>query len=138
MPEWILLFYPLNFLSAYLLYIYLYNRKKLIGFHLGMNIAMVAGGGMALGTGIIFINLFPLYYLEATLAAVIIGSFTGIFFGNLFDYQTLLTGYINGLMMGVMAPMVGAAASEGILFLAMIEVFIISCFCLLALSAYKS
>lgn len=138
MPEWIILFYPLNFFSAYILYIYIYNRRKQIGFHLGMNIAMVAAGGMALGTGIIFINLYPLYFLEATLFAVVIGSITGILFGNLFDYQTLLTGYINGLMMGIMAPMVGAAASEGILFLIMIEVFIISCFCILAASAYKS
>lgn len=138
MPEWIILFYPLNFFSSYILYIYIYNRRKQIGFHLGMNIAMVAAGGMALGTGIIFINLYPLYFLEATLFAVVIGSITGILFGNLFDYQTLLTGYINGLMMGIMAPMVGAAASEGILFLIMIEVFIISCFFILAASAYKS
>jgi hypothetical protein len=138
LPEWIILFYPLNFFSAYILYIYIYNRRKQIGFHLGMNIAMVAAGGMALGTGIIFINLYPLYFLEATLFAVVIGSITGILFGNLFDYQTLLTGYINGLMMGIMAPMVGAAASEGILFLIMIEVFIISCFFILASSAYKS
>lgn len=137
MPEWIVVFYPVNFLSAYVLYIYLYNRRKQIGFHLGMNIAMVAGGGMALGTGLIFINLYPLYFLEATLVAVIIGSLTGIFFGNLFDYQTILTGYINGLMMGIMAPMIGAAASEGILFLLMIEIFIISSFCLVAAFAYR-
>ncbi|WP_423406840.1 hypothetical protein AABM38_13135 [Heyndrickxia sp. MSNUG] len=137
MPEWIVVFYPVNFLSAYVLYIYLYNRRKQIGFHLGMNIAMVAGGGMALGTGLIFINLYPLYFLEATLVAVIIGSLTGIFFGNLFDYQTLLTGYINGLMMGIIAPMIGAAASEGILFLLMIEIFIISSFCLVAAFAYR-
>jgi hypothetical protein len=138
MPHWIVLFYPLNFLSAYVLYIYVYNRRKHIGFHLGMNIAMAAGGGLALSTGIVFIHLYPLNFLEATLFAVIIGSLTGIIFGNLFDYQTLLTGYINGLMMGIMAPMVGAAASEGVLFLIMIEVFIISCFCLLAASVYKS
>lgn len=137
MPEWIVVFYPVNFLSAYVLYIYLFNRRKQIGFHLGMNIAMVAGGGMALGTGVIFINLYPLYFLEATLFAVVIGSLTGIFFGKLFDYQTLLTGYINGLMMGIMAPMAGAAASEGILFLLMIEVFIISSFCLVAAFAYR-
>ncbi|MEH7885772.1 hypothetical protein V7654_15840 [Bacillus sp. JJ1609] len=137
MPEWIVVFYPLNFLSAYVLYIYLYNRRKQIGFHFGMNIAMVAGGGMALGTGVIFINLYPMYFLEATLFAVVIGSLTGIFFGNLFDYQTLLTGYINGLMMGIMAPMIGVAASEGILFLLMIELFIISCFCLVAAFAYR-
>jgi hypothetical protein len=138
LPEWIVVFYPVNFLSAYVLYIYLYYRRKQIGFHLGMNIAMVAGGGMALGTGIIFINLYPLFFLEATLFAVIIGSLTGIFFGSLFDYQTLLTGYINGLMMGIMAPMVGAAASEGFLFFIIIEVFILSSFCLLAAFAYKS
>lgn len=138
MPEWIVIFYPINFLSAYVLYIFLYNRRKRIGFHLGMNITMVAAGGLALGTGIIFINIYPFYFLEATLFSVIIGSISGILFGNLFDYQTLLTGYITGLMMGIMAPMVGAAAYEGAMFLIMIEVFILSCFCLAASSAYKS
>lgn len=92
---------------------------------------------MALGSGIIFINLYPLYFLEATLFAVIIGSLTGIFFGSLFDYQTLLTGYINGLMMGIMAPMVGSAASEGVYFLLFIELFILSSFVLIASLAHR-
>ncbi|WP_226641871.1 hypothetical protein [Mesobacillus subterraneus] len=138
MPEWIVIFYPINFLSAYVLYIFLYNRRKRIGYHLGMNITMVTSGGLALGTGIIFINLYPFYFLEATLFSVIIGCLSGILFGSLFDYQTLLTGFITGLMMGIMAPMVGAAALEGVMFLIMIEVFIISCFCLAASSAYKT
>lgn len=138
MPEWIVIFYPINFLSAYVLYIFLYNRRKRIGFHLGMNITMVAGGGLALGTGIIFINLYPFYFLEGTLFSVIIGCITGILFGNLFDYQTILSGYITGLMMGIMAPMVGAAAYEGVMFLIMIEVFILSCFCISASSVYKT
>ncbi|MEW8970555.1 MAG: hypothetical protein AB2411_08010 [Mesobacillus sp.] len=138
MPEWIVIFYPINFLSAYVLYIFLYNRRKRIGYHLGMNITMVASGGLALGTGIIFINLYPFYFLEATLFSVIIGCLSGILFGKLFDYQTLLTGFITGLMMGIMAPMVGAAALEGVMFLIMIEAFIISCFCLAASSAYKT
>lgn len=138
MPEWIVIFYPINFLSAYVLYIFLYNRRKRIGFHLGMNITMVAAGGLALGAGIIFINIYPFYFLEATLFSVIIGSISGILFGNLFDYQTLLTGYITGLMMGIMAPMVGTTAYEGPMFLIMIEVFILSCFCIAASSAYKS
>lgn len=138
MPEWIVIFYPINFLSAYVLYIFLYNRRKRIGYHLGMNITMVASGGLALGTGIIFIHLYPFYFLEATLISVVIGCLAGVLFGNLFDYQTLLTGFITGLMMGIMAPMVGAAALEGVMFLIMIEVFIISCFFLAASSAYKT
>jgi len=138
MPEWIVIFYPINFLSAYVLYIYLYNRRKHIGFHLGMNITMVAAGGLALGTGIIFINLYPFYFLEATLFSVIIGGISGILFGNLFDYQTLLSGYITGIMMGIMAPMVGASAYEGVMFLIMIEIFILSSFCIAASSAYKT
>ncbi|RSD25406.1 hypothetical protein [Mesobacillus subterraneus] len=138
MPEWIVIFYPINFLSAYVLYIYLYHRRKRIGFHLGMNISMAAGGGLALGTGIVFINLHPLYFLEATLIAVVIGCITGILFGNLFDYQTILTGFINGLIMGIMAPMVGAVAFEGVLFLIMVEIFIICIFIFVAASAYKA
>ncbi|WP_213367759.1 hypothetical protein [Mesobacillus boroniphilus] len=103
-----------------------------------MNITIVAGGGLALATGIIFINLYPFHFLEATLFSVIIGGISGILFGNLFDFQTLFSGYITGLIMGVMAPMIGAAGYEWVVFLIMIEVFILSCFCIAASSAYKA
>ena len=140
MPEWIMIFYPINFLSAYVLYVLLYNLRGRIGFHLGMNITMMASGGLALGTGIIFINLYPFYFFEATLFSVIIGAISGILFGNLFDYQTLLSGYITGLMIGILAPIIGAAAtvSDGVVFLIMLEIIIISNFCIAASSAFKS
>ncbi|WP_079509165.1 hypothetical protein [Mesobacillus jeotgali] len=137
MPEWIVIFYPINFLSAYVLYIYLYQRRKHIGLHLGMKITMMAGGGLALGTGIIFINLYPSYFIEATLFSVIIGVISGILFGNLFDYKSLLNGYITGLIMGILAPIAGAWAS-GVLELLMIELFIIGCFCIAAFLTYKA
>jgi hypothetical protein len=138
LPEWIVIFYPINFLSAYVLYIYLYNRRTHIDLHLGRNITMVAAAGLALGTGLIFINIYPLHFLEAALLSVIIGGLSGILFGNLFNYKTILAGCLIGLIMGFTAPIAGAAASEGIWTLFTIEIFIIICFCLAAFTIYKA
>jgi hypothetical protein len=137
-PQWIGWFLLLNLTTACIAYLFLYPRRNLIGFHLGMNIAMAAGGGLALGTGVILINLFPLHFIEVIISTALLGMVAGGLFGALFDYQSVLTGYINGLMMGIMSPMVGAAASEGPMFILFIELFILSCYVLLLTSAYRS
>ncbi|WP_080848272.1 hypothetical protein [Cytobacillus gottheilii] len=116
-----------NLVLILFLYLYLYKIRKLIGFQLGMNISMLAGGFCAIATGVILIYQFPLKFVVITMITAVIGMLIGGFFGALFDYQTLLTGYINGLMMGIMAPMVGAAANTSILFIIFIEaVFLLS------------
>ncbi|GAE47457.1 hypothetical protein JCM21738_4442 [Mesobacillus boroniphilus JCM 21738] len=45
--------------------------------------------------------------------SVIIGGISGILFGNLFDYQTLLSGYITGIMMGIMRLWLGLPRMKG-------------------------
>ncbi|WP_257535967.1 hypothetical protein [Metabacillus litoralis] len=137
MSEWYGLLIYMNLVVMFLAYIYFYKRRKLIGFHLGMNIAMVAGGSLAIGTGVILINQFPLHFLEITIIATLTGLIIGSLFGGLFDYQTLLTGFINGLMMGIMSPMIGAAAS-GTTFILFLEFCIIGAFGLLILSSKNS
>ncbi|RFU61747.1 hypothetical protein [Peribacillus glennii] len=138
MEQWLAVFFYANFLIAFISYIYLYKRRKLIGFHLGMNIAMVAGGGLSLGTGVILINQFPLHYLEITVASALTGILAGVLFGALFDYQTLLTGHINGLLMGIMAPMVGAASSGSLIFMIFLEVFVVGSFAMVLVSSKLS
>lgn len=135
MSQWFGILLYGNFTIAFISYIYLFSRRKLIGFHLGMNIAMVTGGGLAFITGVLLINRFPLHYLEITIATTLIGMIVGGLFGGMFDYQTLLTGYINGLLMGIMAPMVGAATSDSIIFILFLEVFIIGSFSMLLVSS---
>lgn len=135
MSQWFGILLYVNFIVAFISYIYLFNRRKLIGFHLGMNIAMVTGGGLAILTGVLLINRFPLHYLEITIATTLTGMIVGSLFGGMFDYQTLLTGYINGLLMGIMAPMVGAATSDSIIFILFLEIFIIGSFFMLLMSS---
>jgi hypothetical protein len=135
MSQWFGTLLYANFIVAFISYIYLYKRRKLIGFHLGMNIAMVTGGGLALLTGVILINQFPLHYMEITIAGTFTGMLAGSLFGGLFDFQTLLTGFINGLLMGIMAPMVGAASSDSIIFILFLEIFIIGAFIMLLVSS---
>lgn len=123
----VLLFYG-NFFLATILYLYLFKVRKLIGFQLGMNIAMVIGGMVAIASGILLISQFPFHYTEVTIASTLIGMIIGAIFGAMFDYQTFLTGFTNGLMMGIMAPMIGAVVDSN-------ESFIIFIECLLVVSA---
>lgn len=114
-----------NFSILILVYLHLLKIKKLVGFQLGMNIAVIAGGLFAMSTGIVLIYEYPLQFVSMTIIAATLGMITGGLFGTLFDYQTMLTGYANGLMSGIMAPMVGAAAKQSLPFLAFIEVLFI-------------
>lgn len=117
---------------------YLFRIRKLIGFQLGMNISNMAGGFTAIVTGVILIYQFPLKFVVVTVITTLVGMAVGGLFGSLFDYQTLLTGYGNGLMMGIMAPMIGAAAKNSPIFLTFLEgIFMVSLF-LLVLSARRT
>ncbi|MDQ0218930.1 hypothetical protein ELQ35_10360 [Peribacillus cavernae] len=115
-----LLFY-INILLIGCVLVYIYKLRKLIGFQLGMTISMVAGGFFAFTSGIIFIYVYPFHFLPVTIAATLLGMAVGSIFGSFFDYQTLLSGYSNGLMMGMMSPMVGAVAKNSFLFLSFAE-----------------
>ncbi|KKI92658.1 hypothetical protein WQ54_08590 [Bacillus sp. SA1-12] len=116
-----------NILLLAITYMYLLKIRKLIGFQLGMNITNMAGGFLAIITGVILIYQFPLQFVYVTIFSTFIGMLAGALFGGLFDYQTLLTGYANGLMMGLMAPMIGAAAKTNVIFLSFLEgIFLVS------------
>ncbi|WP_409254174.1 hypothetical protein V1502_09825 [Bacillus sp. SCS-153A] len=115
-----------------------HKNKRLIGFQLGMNISIIAGGFTAVSTGIVLIMVYPFFYTSVTILSVIIGLLTGGFYGMLFDYQTALTGYVNGLMMGLMGPMVGALIDNQILFLTFLEVILFLTFTAVGLSIRRS
>ncbi|WP_139339603.1 hypothetical protein [Bacillus dakarensis] len=124
-----------NVLILVCTYLYLFRIRRLIGYQLGMNISNMAGGFIAIVTGVILIYQFPLNFVVVTIITTLIGVAAGGLFGSLFDYQTMLTGYGNGLMMGIMAPMIGAAAKNSYIFLTFLEgIFLLSLF-LLVLSA---
>lgn len=127
-----------NFLFILVAYVYLFKVRKLIGFQLGMNISNVAGGFIAIATGVILIYQFPFQFVLVTFFSAFVGMLIGGLFGALFDYQTMLTGYSNGLMMGIMAPMVGAAAKNSMLFLGFMEVVFFVTICLIIASARSS
>nr|MBA5586556.1 hypothetical protein [Anaerobacillus isosaccharinicus]QOY38710.1 hypothetical protein AWH56_021285 [Anaerobacillus isosaccharinicus] len=124
-----------NMVVIVLLYVYLYKIRKLIGFQLGMNISMLIGGFGAIVTGVILIYQFPLKFVTITVITTLVGMVIGALFGGLFDYQTLLTGYINGLLMGIMAPMIGATARNSLLFLTFLESVFVMSLILVVLSA---
>ncbi|WP_246942910.1 hypothetical protein [Bacillus pinisoli] len=100
-----------------------------------MNISMIAGGMVAITTGVLLIAQFPLQFAPVTIVTAILGMVVGGVFGALFDYQTMLTGWANGLMMGLMAPMVGAVTDGSSLFLWFMELALIVAYSFVAISA---
>nr|AAB06483.1 MnxA [Bacillus sp. (in: firmicutes)] len=103
-----------------------------------MNISITAGGFTAVSTGILLIMVYPFFYTSVTLLSVIIGLLTGGVFGMLFDYQTALTGYVNGLMMGLMGPMVGALIENQLLFLFFFEFILLFAYVTVVFSVRRS
>ncbi len=132
-----LLFYG-NFVITALVYLYLLKNKKLIGFQLGMNISMVIGGMVAVNSGVLLITQFPFSYTIVTIISAVIGIVIGGVVGALFDYQTFLTGYVNGLMMGIMAPMIGGVVQSNIFFIIFIELLLLSSIVLVLSSIKRS
>ena len=98
-------------------YLYIRKIRKLIGFHLGMNMSMVMGGMAALLFGILLITYLPFHFTYITLISAIIGGTVGALFGLLIDYQTFVTGLTNGLIVGLMAPMIGTVMEMQMLFI---------------------
>ncbi|WP_318618025.1 hypothetical protein [Sporosarcina sp. YIM B06819] len=138
MSAWIWGMLILQFLFAAVMYLWMFRRKELISLHIGMNVAMVAGGGLSLGTGILLIYKYPFYYMEVTGVTTLIGMAAGGLFGRLFHRQAMLSGYVCGFMTGMMAPMIGAAAFFSIPFAAMTEFFILCSFMIVMKEIYSA
>lgn len=127
-----------NFVLFIVLYIFIFKLRRMIGFHLGMNIAIVTGGLIALTSGILLIFQYPFLFTFITILATCIGMVTGAIFGALFDYQTMLTGLINGLMAGIMAPMLGAIMTEHVYFMVILEALIFLMIIIIGISIRRS
>lgn len=127
-----------NMLVFIMLYVFMSRYRKVVGFHLGMNIAMVTGGMLSLSVGVLLMVQYPFHFIAITFLSTILGMVAGGIFGALFDYQTMLTGLSNGLMVGIMAPMLGAILINPFLFIVMMEGLICFMIVLLVISLRRS
>lgn len=121
----ILLFMYLDICIFLSFYLYLRRIKKLIGFQLGMNISIVMGGMIALLSGVLLILQFPFHFTLVTIISTLAGLLTGALFGLLFDYQTFVTGLTNGIVVGLMSPMIGTVIEMPSLFVWFIHGFFV-------------
>ncbi|TSI06694.1 hypothetical protein FJQ64_10120 [Lysinibacillus sp. BW-2-10] len=127
----LIIFISYFFVSA-VSYSYLYKKKYLISYHLGMNIAMTSSGVMGIAVGTLLGYSFPGHYSLITIVATIIAIVIGAIFGALVDYQTLLSGVSSGLMAGIMGPMIGVIADLSLVTFCTILVY--ASYCLLCFS----
>lgn len=106
-------------------YIYLRRIKKLIGFQLGMNISVVMGGMTSLTFGVLLILQFPFHFTLITIISTLAGMMAGASFGLLFDYQTFVTGLTNGMLIGLMSPMIGTVIEMPTVFVWFMHIFLV-------------
>lgn len=106
-------------------YMFIRRIKKLIGFQLGMNISIVMGGMIALLSGVLLILQYPFHFTLVTVISTLVGLLTGAFFGLLFDYQTFVTGLTNGIIIGLMSPMIGTVIEMPSVFIWFIHGFFV-------------
>ena len=119
-------------------YLYLRRIKKLIGFQLGMNISIVMGGMIALLSGVLLILQFPFHFTLITIISTLAGLLAGALFGLLFDYQTFVTGLTNGIVVGLMSPMIGTVIEMPSLFVWFIHGFFVLSLCTIFISIRRS
>ena len=119
-------------------YLYLRRIKKLIGFQLGMNISIVMGGMIALLSGVLLILQFPFHFTLITIISTLAGLLAGALFGLLFDYQTFVTGLTNGIVVGLMSPMIGTVIEMPSLFVWFIHGFFVLSLCIIFISIRRS
>ena len=103
------------FIVCFVSYSFLFKVRNLIGYHLGMNLAMSSSGVTGIAIGTILGFTFPGFYTEITIVTTVIAMIIGALFGALVDYQTLLSGISSGLMAGIMGPMIGVVADLGLI-----------------------
>ncbi|HZG55960.1 hypothetical protein [Paenibacillus sp.] len=115
-------------------YRFLYLRRLLIGYHLGMNMAMTSAGVLGISVGALLGTLYPLAFTEMALLSAAAAAVAGGLFGAMVDYQTFLTGVTSGVMSGLMGPMLGVMASDPDLTIALCTVLVYGGFSLLCYS----
>lgn len=132
------LFLLMNGFLYLLLYLYVRVNRKKIGFQHAMNATMLIAGLTAFYLGIVLSLQYPNSPEWVFLVAPGTGMLAGAWFGALFDYQTAITGVVHGLMMGLMAPMVGMIWNQPLLLLLIAEGFYLLSLSFVALSVKQT
>ncbi|AJS58834.1 hypothetical protein [Paenibacillus sp. IHBB 10380] len=101
--------------SGLIAYIYLNKLRKIIGYHLGMNIAMTTSGVYGLAIGAVLGAQYHQSSSVVTIATTLLAVLIGVLFGSLIDYQTLVAGVTSGIMSGLMGPMLGMHSNDPML-----------------------
>lgn len=119
-------------------YVYLLRIKKRAGFQLGMNISIVMGGMTAMLAGVLLISQYPFHFTLITIISTLIGLGIGALFGLLFDYQTFVTGFTNGMVIGIMSPMIGTVIEMPFVFILFIHGLFALCLLTISISIRRA
>lgn len=97
-----------NSLIGLSIYLVMYKKRKVFSDHYGMIMAMCSSGILSLTIAMVTFFLFQATLSIVALLTTVIGGSIGILFGSLVKYQSLLAGFSQGVIGGIMGTVLGA------------------------------
>jgi hypothetical protein len=98
-----------NTLGGLTIYIIMYKKRKVLSDHFGMIMATCSSGILSFNIAMLIYFLFPLHLSYISFVTTMIGGLIGILFGSLVKFQSLLSGFFQGVVGGMMGTMLSAA-----------------------------
>jgi hypothetical protein len=97
-----------NALGGLAMYIIMYKKRKVFSDHFGMIMATCSSGILSFNIAMLIYFLFPLHLSYISFVTTMIGGLIGILFGSLVKFQSLLSGFFQGVVGGMMGTMLSA------------------------------
>lgn len=89
-----------------------YKKRQLYNDRFGMNMAMGCSGILSLNGSMLAQFIFPDHIFLIMLIAVVIGGSIGILFGSLVKFQSLLAGFLQGVVGSLTGNMLGIVVED--------------------------
>ncbi|WP_077214717.1 hypothetical protein [Bacillus dakarensis] len=102
----------LNSFIGFMIYKIFYKKRKLYDDRFGMIMAMSCSGILSLNLSMIVQFLFPENFSIVMIISVIVCGLIGVLFGSLVKFQSLLAGFFNGIVGGLMGNMLGLVIKD--------------------------
>lgn len=94
------------------LYLLMYKKRKLFTDRYGMIMAMCSSGIVSMNLAMLLQFLFPANPAHLAILSTSLGGAIGIVFGSLVKFQSLLAGFSQGALSGMMGSMLGAVVKN--------------------------
>ncbi len=110
--QFLVILFSLNGVIGLSFYVVMYKKRKLFTDRFGMVMAMVGSGILSFNLAMMLFFMFPFNLGKLAIISTMIGGSTGIMYGALARFQSLLAGFSQGSIGAIMGTMFGAVVEN--------------------------